>query len=97
MSAKHIETLQYYKDYAESTAALNESLTREIKDCYTQIDGMRNEIRRIEYESTVKNSSAMLPPDSRRDGQAEVQLHSLSEELHRAKIHIMSVEAQLES
>ncbi len=29
--------------------------------------------------------------------QAEVQLHSLGDDLHRAKIHIMSLEAQLES
>lgn len=33
-SGKHIETLERYKDYAESTQTLNEALNKEIKDCY---------------------------------------------------------------
>jgi hypothetical protein len=47
MSNKHIETLQYYKDYADSTQVLNEALNREVKDCYQQIDSLRSEVRRL--------------------------------------------------
>lgn len=97
-AAKHIETLQHYKDYADSTAALNESLNREIKDCYGQIDSLRLEIKRMEHESSARNSIAQLQnADSLKASQAELQLHGISDELHRAKIHIMSLEAQLES
>lgn len=78
-AAKHIETLQFYKDYADSTATLNESLNREIKDCYGQIDSLRLEIKRIEHENSMKASKAQFEHgDSARLSQSEGQLHVLS-------------------
>lgn len=93
MSAtKHIEALQYYKDYADSTTALNESLNREIKDCYGQIDSLRLEIKRMECDTSAKNSAAQVGyADSMKASQAVEQLHTLADELHRAKIHMMSL------
>ena len=52
----------------------------------------------MEIDASVKNSTAQLGhADLMKASQAEEQLHSFADELHRAKIHIMSLEAQLES
>jgi hypothetical protein len=64
------------------------------------MDNMRLEIKRIEISNNVRSSNVVglvAIDNNMRASQMEGQLHELGDELHRAKTHIMSLAAQIQS
>lgn len=51
------ETLQHYKDYADSIEVLNQALSHELKECSVLINSLKSQVSRLEAQQT----SAMSP------------------------------------